>query len=160
MNRRTFLAAAGGAGSAGAAGCLGFGGEPDSDSTETATHGLGEVLVWSALDEGETADANVTVEKDGSRVYDETHSFEGETRLSIVEEWMGDAVPYTVTFDSAVIDTPTVYSTAEADESFRNRHGCWRVHLEFGASSKVDRYVSSVRCPGEPTEESESSDAR
>lgn len=145
MNRRRFLATAGGAGIAGAAGCIG--GESDPDSPETATRGLGEILVWSTLDDGETVDATVTVEKDGSRVYDETHSFEDETRLSIVEEWMGDEVPYTVTFESPVIDEPTVYSTAEADESLQNRHGCWRVHLEFGASPTVDRYVSSVSCP-------------
>lgn len=131
MRRRSVLGLLGGVGIGGLAGCLGGSG---TKPTPTPTPPpLGEIVLWSVLDPSAgTVEVTLTVDKSGTKVYDQTHTFEGESRLSLSKDWMGDAVPYTITVDPAIHNDATTYGTADLDTAGDDSRQCWAFYGDFG----------------------------
>jgi len=94
MERRNALLTLGSAAICSFAGCSSKG-----DSASIAPPPLTEIILWSFLETGESVTAEITVEKAGSQIFETMHEFEGESRFSLTKDWMGDAVPYSVTVE-------------------------------------------------------------
>lgn len=129
MNRRKALMALGSGAISSVAGC-----SSEGDSETVATPPLEEIILWSNLETGgDTVNVQITVEKDGSRVFETVHGFEGETRFNIVENWLGDAVPYSITIAPTVHDGATTYSSSDLRRP--DSIDCWSLYGEFDSSS-------------------------
>jgi len=108
MRRRTLLVTLG-ASVATLSGCVG------ERSPEV---GLGKIGVTNR--QQDSVSIHVMVEKRGEEVYDATHDLAGRTGnvvdgTTIIEEWMGDRVRYTVSVAVADGALETTYSTADAN---------------------------------------------
>src|SRR6056297_2582005 len=129
MNRRKALLAIGGSAISSFAGC-----SQKSDVESSANPPLKEIIVWSNLeDTSQPVDIQISVEKEESQVFNTTQSFEGQTRFQLTKDWLGDAVPYSVTIKSAVHDEPTTYTSADLEQS--DSITCWSLYGEFNTSS-------------------------
>lgn len=132
MNRRQVLLTLGGGVAVGVAGCSGGG----TEETETAaTPPLGGIYFWSniAADAG-PVDVDLTVEKNGSQVFETTYEFDGEeTRKLYDTNWLGEAVPYTVTLASDAHDEPTTVSSTDFDLQGLD-DDCWTLFVMFDSS--------------------------
>src|SRR6056297_1467264 len=112
MNRRTALLAIGGGVMSSVAGCSG-----KRDSAPSATPPLEEIMLWSDLEAtSQPVEVQITVKKDGAQVFKTDQSFEGQTRFTLTEDWLGDAVPYSVTIASTVHDEPTTYTSSDLQQ--------------------------------------------
>lgn len=129
MNRRTALLTMGGSAISSFAGC-----SRKSDTEPSVTPPLEEIIIWSNLEAtSQPVELQITVAKEGSQVFNTTQSFEGQTRFQLAEDWLGDAVPYLVTIESAVHDEPTTYTSTDLQQS--NSIACWSLYGEFNTSS-------------------------
>ncbi|ELZ15134.1 hypothetical protein C477_18140 [Haloterrigena salina JCM 13891] len=98
-------------------------------------------MLWSGLEDGESRRARITVDKDGAQRFETRHEFEGESRFSLVDDWMGDAVPYSVTLEMVGpeaartygSDVERTYSSSDVGE----RYDCWHLRGEIHSSSTL-----------------------
>ena len=140
MDRRNALMTVGGAAVSTLAGCTAIGGSED-DSGSAAPPVFEGILVWSILEDGESRRARITVDKDGTQRLETRHEFEGESRFVLVEDWMGDPVPYSITLEmdgpeaarTYGSDVERTYSSSDVGE----RHDCWHLQGEIHCSSTL-----------------------
>jgi len=128
MNRRNALRTLGGATICGFAGCSG---EEDSESPPPPP--LVEIVIWSLLEGSESVSARITVEKDGSQIFETVHEFEGESRFHLAKDWMGDDVPYSVTIELIASGETDMYSSSNFSDPSPN--DCWISYGEISSSS-------------------------
>lgn len=116
------------------AGCSGKG-----DSESVAQPPLEEIILWSLLEADESISAQITVKKDGLQIFEIVHDFEGESRLRLTKDWMGDAVPYSITITLAASEETETF--ASSDLSNPDSIECWGLYGELGSSSM---YLTSL----------------
>jgi len=134
MNRRNALRTLGSATICSFAGC-----SSKEDSESVAPPPLTEIILWSVLETGESASAQIAVEKDGSQIFETIHEFEGETRFSLAKDWMGDAVPYSVTVELVASEGADTYSSSDFSDLSPN--DCW---ISWGEVSSSSVFLGSM----------------
>ncbi|WP_152418241.1 hypothetical protein [Natrinema limicola] len=127
MDRRNALLTLGSAAICSFAGC-----SSKDDSESVAPPPLTEIILWSVLETGESVSAKITVEKDGSQIFETVHEFEGENRFSLTKDWMGDAVPYSVTIELVSTEGTDTYSSSDFSH---DSNDCWILYGDLGSSS-------------------------
>lgn len=129
MKRRNVLRTLGGATIYGLAGC-----SSKDDSESVAPPPLTGILLWSILEAGGTVSVQVTVEKDGSEIFETVHEFEGESRFYLKDkEWMGKNVPYSVTIEATSYRETDTYSSSNFSDP--NPDDCWIAYGDVYSSS-------------------------
>lgn len=120
----------------------------DNDDIEV---GLGEIHIVNNHERDTNLD--LTVEKEGVVVHEETYGFEGADPDSsgsktIVEDWMGETVNYNIIFESPTKGFEQTYSTNEAEE-FVDQWGendCFRLIVSI-EEKDVKIALDASECP-------------
>lgn len=115
MHRRKFIASSTAIISA-ISGCIG-----NITSQESSQIGLGEIKMTNVLEDN--IDAEITVEKDDSRIYHENHELSGTTdgpaeNIEIQKEWMGEVAEYVVSVSTNGGEIENVFSSNAANEMY------------------------------------------